>query len=266
MSFRFQSRLVVSGYLNCRSGARISAAGDNRINTAELYAMRDLSGLPYIPGSNFKGLLRKHVESYLRESLGSHGACNHYNKETACIRLGEPNSDASVYLRELIETTKGNEEELKKAIELNSCLACALFGSQFLESHVSIEDLRPLNWSGQFRLGKQEREPLSINPGHQFMFRAILDNCEAWKRALFIVGLSHLQSRLITVATGKSQDQLVATVENVSMQSLESALELLQCLDNFKATDGNPVTLEQQQRWMNDLRRQLSGEQIAVAC
>lgn len=269
MAFRFQSRLVISGYMNCRDGARIKATNDSRLNAAELYALKDVSGLPYIPGSNFKGLIRKHVESYLREIIGANAACNPYSKDTSCIRLGEPTQDDSVYLRRLIDSAEGNEEELRFAIERNSCLACSLFGSQILESQVTLEDLRPVSWGGQFNLRKNQAQQEDFSPENKenrFMFRAILDNCEPWKRALFLVGLGHLQSRLTTVAAGKSNERLVATLEDVEMRSLESALELLLCLDNFKATDGNPVALEQQQSWMNDLRLKLNRQQTKIAC
>lgn len=273
MTIRFQSRVVLTGHVLCKAGARLQQQGDSRRNPPDLYALKDLSGMPYISGSNFKNFLRRQVEGLLQDTLGPGFSCDSFNRDKACIRLGEPKSDGGIYLQELIKTCGEDEEQLYEMIEKHTCVACKLFGSQLIDSQMVSEDLKPAAWGGQFRT-KKKREEGGVQEQledaavpEKFMIRIVLNNCEPWKRGLFLMGLSRAQNKLITLSTGRQAEQHIATIDGLAVRSLESAKNLYERLSRLEATDGTEVTTEQLQQWISSLRDYLklvSG--FAVAC
>lgn len=252
----FQSRVVLTGHIKCKSGSKLEPQGDKR-NSPDLYTLKDLSGMPYISGSNFKTFLRRQVESLLKETLGPGFSCDSFNRDKACIRLGEPKADGGVYLEDLLIRYGEDDAGLIKAVEKHTCIACRLFGSQLVECQIVSEDLKPSAWGGQFRTKKKtadeaaESEVLSIPD--KFMIRVVLNNCEPWKRGLFIMGLSRAQNKLITLSTGKAE-QHIATIDELSVRSLESSRQLFERLSKLEATDGVEVTTTQLQYWIASLR------------
>lgn len=264
MAGRFQSRMVLTGTVHCKTGARIEQQGDTKLNPPDLYVLRDLTGTPYISGSNFKNLLRRQVESVLRDTLGPGFSCDSFNRDQACIRLGDPKADGGIYLQDLIERCGDDDEKLFALIEKHTCLACRLFGSQLVESPMQSEDLKPSVWGGQFKMRKRRGHPeveTEITEDktvpEKFMIRVVLNNCEQWQQGLFVMALSRAQNKLITLSTGRQAEQHVATIESLSVRYLDSARRLYECLSRHEATDGSEVTTEQLQQWISSLREHL---------
>ncbi len=256
MTNRFESRVVLTGFIDCKTGARLQNQGESRPKPPDLYALKDLSGMPYISGSNFKNFLRRQVESLLRETLGPGFSCDSFNRDRACIRLGETKADGGVYLQDLIDKCGNDDEALFAEVEKHTCIACRLFGSQLVESQITAEDLKPSAWGAQFR--KRNSQDLQIEAGptvpERFMIRVVLNNCQPWKRGLFIMGLSRAQNKLITLSTGSKGEQQIATIEDLSIRSLESTRQLFERLSKLEATDGNEVGTQQLQHWIASLR------------
>lgn len=258
MTNRFQSRVVLTGYVHIKTGARLQQQAESRRKSPDLYVLKDLSSMPYISGSNFKNFLRRQIESLLQDTLGAGFSCDSFNRDRACIRLGAPKSDGGIYLQDLIEECMEDDERLFGLIEKHTCITCRLFGSQLVESQVLAEDLKPSAWISQFKT-KRKRELSEEENGEEslpdkFMIRVALNNCEPWKRGLFIMGLSRAQNKLITISTGRPAEQLIATIEGLSVRSLESARTLYERLSKLEATDGNEVNTEQLQHWISALR------------
>lgn len=265
MTARFQSRMVLTGFIHCKSGARIQQEGQSRPNPPDLYVLRDLTGTPYISGSNFKNLLRRQVESVLKDTLGPGFSCDSFNRDQACIRLGEPKNDGGVYLQELLAACGDNDKRLFEQIEEHTCIACKLFGSQLVESPMTADDLKPSIFGGQFKMRRKQQaqteEVIEIKEeksvADKFMIRVVLNNCEEWQQGLFVMALSRAQNKLITLSTGRQGEQHVATIESLSVRYLDSARRLYECLAKHEATDGTEVTTEQLQQWISSLREHL---------
>ncbi len=257
---RFESRVVVSGFIHTKSGARLQHHCEGRRKSPDLYVLKDLSGMPYISGSNFKNFLRRQIESLLFETLGPGYCCDSFNRDKACIRLGDPKQDGGIYLQDLIAQCGDNDEELFQLVEKHTCVCCRLFGSQLVESQVTCEDLKPSAWISQFKtrkkreLSEDTEEKEEQNIPDKFMIRVALNNCEPWKRGLFIMGLSRAQNKLVTLSTGHTSEQLISTIDGLSIRSLESARTLYERLSKLEATDGNDVAREQMQQWIASLR------------
>ncbi len=255
MTSHFQSRVVLTGYIHCKKGTRLQHQAENRRHSPDLYVLKDLSGMPYISGSNFKNFLRKQVETLLLETLGSSFSC-----ENACIKLGEPQPDNGIYLQDLIDRCGDDDSQLFEAIERHTCLSCKLFGSQLVESQIISEDLKPSAWSSRIKQKKgmciEAIQEMNEQPSvpEKFMIRVVLENCEPWKRGLFIMGLSRAQNKLISLSASRQTEPQVATIEGLTVRSLESARHLYERLSKHEATDGADVTTEQLQHWINSLR------------
>lgn len=217
--------------------------------------------MPYISGSNFKTFLRRQVESLLLETLGPGYSCDSFNRDKACIKLGEVKGDEGVYLQDLLDRYGEDDEGLIAAVEKHTCIACKLFGSQLVESQIISEDLKPSAWGGQFKTKRRsEIEEEAAAEGEapsipdRFMIRVVLNNCEPWKRGLFIMGLSRAQNKLITLSTGRQAEQYIATIDDLCVRSLESSRQLFEKLSRFEATDGVEVNTAQLQHWIASLR------------
>lgn len=199
--YAFESRLVLQGRLLATTALRIGAGRSLEPIGADLPALRDAMGRPFVPGSSFKGVLRSRIEALLRSLAPAERmarwACNPLEDEERCITP-----------REIAAAKKKGwtDEQLTKWVLDNSCLACQLFGSPWLASRVQIRDwlVDETFWLGQF----QERDGVAIDrdtetasegllysyevvpAGTAFEGTIIVENSEPWQLGLLMVGLN----------------------------------------------------------------------------
>lgn len=128
-------------------------------------------GVPYIPASSIKGILRSEAERYARTAFGVGGVCDILNP-------------------------KGSEGELKlkeeKKEEYRPCLVCRVFGGPTYASHIYIYDAYPLNNNYSFEVrrrvsinrvtGGQHAARLfdveAVNPGCKWSLKIKLENID----------------------------------------------------------------------------------------
>lgn len=249
MSFQFRSRVIVTGQLVFRSGARVEAEHPKHEDSPDLSVIRDITGLWYISGSSMKRLLRARAREVVMGRIGESHACDPYHKGGACIRTGDA-AGPGIHLKEMLAQHRWSDEHLKTAIEYFSCLVCTLFGSELMETRVAVEDLRPTAYAQSRLKGRDHTESLQ---GKNFLFRAVLTDCEGWQRGLFLAALSRLQTRLLRVGCGGMQQQAVATLEITDMHAIESAREYLETLDGAKERDGHDINMIDLQSWHSAL-------------
>lgn len=134
---KFESRYVFKGTLALETGLHIGGGKPSATGTDNA-VMKTFEGLPFIPGSSLKGVMRATLESILRgmEQHENLWACDVVSGE-ACISEDEKKG--------MIE-----EKQFEQAIFDNSCTICRLFGSPFLGSKLFVKDLYlGLNDSGE---------------------------------------------------------------------------------------------------------------------
>lgn len=173
----FFSRLRLEGRLVFESAVRIGAARSNIVDEPDLPVLRGVDGVPYIPGSSFKGAFRSYIESVLRALQSQPGA---RDRNLACLSVGKPaarssNDDGSVCLaqdevtalkqvepvrwrtsarlsklherlptQDEIERVahQGNGQALlDRVLREQSCWTCRLLGAPWLASKLLIRDL-----------------------------------------------------------------------------------------------------------------------------
>ncbi len=175
----FTSRLHFRGRLAFESALRIGAQKSLAVDEPDLPVLRDGAGLPYIPGSSFKGALRSHVEAVARALQAGPDV---RDRNLACLSVGKPNDRPPNEPRPHICLTQGEVTQLKQVkpqewhtpdklpaelvkrlsvpsaiqdeVETHgegaaidrvlrdlSCWTCRLFGAPWLASKVLIKDL-----------------------------------------------------------------------------------------------------------------------------
>ena len=188
----FTSRLHFHGRVVLTSGLRIGAQRSQAVDEPDLPVLRDAAGLPYIPGSSFKGALRSYVESIAR-ALQARPEVR--DKNLACLSVGKPSAreagDSTCLVQDEVTVLKESKpaewrkllphlaERLPDGAGLDglsageavalldqtlrdlSCWCCRLFGAPWLASKVLIKDL-PLLQPERFP-GTQVRDGVAID-------------------------------------------------------------------------------------------------------
>ena len=96
--------------------------------------LKDSRGLPVIPGSSLKGVLRSRVEAILSNpGLKEWRACNIVDRENACLK--------NEYIEKIRTQSKGDNKVLAEDIYEKSCDVCKLFGSNFMASKIHLMDM-----------------------------------------------------------------------------------------------------------------------------
>lgn len=208
----FTSRLHFQGRLKLTSALRVGAQQSQAVDAPDLPVLRDAAGLPYIPGSSFKGALRSYIESVARALQAQPGvqdrnlACLVVGKDkqrspddTTCLVQNEvtalkktppelwrqerelqallPRLPDQVTLQNQVEQ-RGKDAVLDQTLRDLSCWTCRLFGAPWLASKVLIKDLYLLN-PRQFA-GTQIRDGVAIDrdagragSGLKYQFEAV---------------------------------------------------------------------------------------------
>jgi len=151
---RFESRYDIRGRVTTLTGLHVGAGTSLEVTGSDNPILRDINGLPYIPGSSFKGVLRSTVEAIVRAISPGKGMW-----PWACDPLGEM-CIQSTKIKEWEDKVRRDEitrEELDRKVWEKSCTVCRLFGSPWLASKVKVCDLY-LNPSGKPNKGEEEEK------------------------------------------------------------------------------------------------------------
>jgi len=220
----FHSRLWVRGTLTADTALRIGTGGAGGATESDLPVVKDLAGLPYIPGSSLKGVLRSHVESLLRA----------WKPELACLSTSKPQAGKvkGCLTQEQVTGMKQeskNAEELSRKLIDESCWTCGLFGAPWLASKVLIRDLTVVSdtWFGHYL----SREGVAIDrdtetagegllydfeavpPGTRFHFEMVVENANQAEQGLVMLGLRELEKGRISLGGGRSRGLGRVTLE-----------------------------------------------------
>lgn len=155
--YELRNRYVFEGELAMLTAFHIgTGTGRMTASSSDSPVVLTPEGVPFIPGSSFKGVLRSTVEKLLPGLPGKWFSCGliQLNDKEAKEEQEEGRRICSTawsadLAREKRKNPEAAEEVRKKLLD-RLCDTCRLFGSPFAASHVSINDLyMPLEkWSG----------------------------------------------------------------------------------------------------------------------
>jgi len=209
----FENRFFVRATLRMDTPLSIGSRQSLKPVGTDLPVMRDVEGLPYIPGSSIKGVVRAQVERVLRAleaggyyvkdgtQLEQLRACDLLSDEGCCMSRNRMNK-----LREKYKTEKDFEVKLASKVWEESCTACRLFGSPWLASRLYFKDSKLSN-KDELARHFEVREGVAIDrdlgtakrglkfdfevvpAGAKFDIEIIGENVKAWEVGLLLVSL-----------------------------------------------------------------------------
>jgi CRISPR-associated RAMP protein (TIGR02581 family) len=208
----FHSRLTVSGELELITPLRIGAGQGDDFGLADIAVVKNQRGLPYIPGSSVKGVLRSFIESFLR-TIDPDLACLCVTTQTGfgCTTTKEP-KDLAQYQKQFAD---------EDAMYMDgTCRVCKVFGSNGMASKVQIPDL-PLagEWVGRYQLRNGvsiDRDTETAVPqrlftieavpaGTRFKFELIIENGNEADQGLVLLGLAAFEREMVALGGATSR-------------------------------------------------------------
>lgn len=174
--YHLRNRYVFDGKLKMTTGLHIGG-GKVTLSYTDSPVVLTADGLPFIPGSSFKGTLRSTVEKMvasLPADLGLH-SCGLPAKETPDEPCPTARPD------EIRRKRRDHPERVEEIMEEERgklCHTCQLFGSPFAAARVTINDLYLINdeWSGatQIRDGVAiDRDSETAKSGLKYDFEVV---------------------------------------------------------------------------------------------
>lgn len=219
----FKSRLKLKGDLIAETALRIGASRSIEPVGTDLPVVKDSMGMPYIPGSSFKGVLRSRVEQLVRTLIkGKEGACIPIDLNECCITSKEIKDMKDKAERKYKNKEIDDEDEYLTNLILGKlCLVCQLFGSPWFASRIQISDLyvdKEL-WFDQYQI----RNGVAIDrdtgtakdgmlydyevvpAGTRFGCKIMVENAESWQLGMLMIGLHPFETGEVTVGGGSSR-------------------------------------------------------------
>jgi len=215
---RFESRTIVDAILQMHTALSVGSRSSLEPTGTDLPVMKDPRGMPFIPGSSIKGVIRTQLERVLR-SLDSKST-----QLWACDPFSDPcvsNKAKENFVKDLKEIPdEKKEQDLSQKIWDNSCTVCRLFGSPWLASRFAFRDARLANAPEMLQI-TEIRDGVGIDrdrgaakdglkydfevvsPDAQFDISIIAENAESWEIGLLLAILRPWQEGYMPIG-GKS--------------------------------------------------------------
>ena len=129
---KFDNKTIINGVITAVDPLYIGSAGAETLDPTQVdgSVLKDLNGLPVIPGSSIKGVVRSDFEAIMR-SVGKR-VCNCFDdKDENCITKNA--------LRNINDSKDSQLEKAERAYE-ESCEVCKLFGGRGTASKLQFKD------------------------------------------------------------------------------------------------------------------------------
>lgn len=207
MRYELRNRYTFDGKLEMKTGLHIGG-GKATLSHTDSPVVLTPEGLPFIPGSSLKGVLRSTIEKFvasLPADLGLHscGLPTEDDKDESCPTARQ---------KQIFDARRDPDKAkaiMQKARE-DLCHTCQLFGSPFAAGRITINDLYLINdeWSGttQIRDGvaiDRDRETAKRGAKYDFevvpsttvfAMRLLIENATPEDLQLISIGLSEFVS------------------------------------------------------------------------
>ena len=264
----FQNRYFVTAELAMEKPLHIGKGISLEPVGTDLPVIKTSDGLPFIPGSSVKGIIRSELEKLVRtlesQSVMVDGkkvwACNIFDEKEKCIPQRKRSDSNRKSKKELEEESKGEDGKIdegkftQKILE-HSCTACSLFGSTEIASRAYIKDMSLINGTAlrtEIRDGVAiDRDTGTAREGAKFdyevvpakarfEFEVVLENVEPWEVGLFGLILKLWAHGEIAIGGMTSRGLGWGRLENIKIEKVDRA-DLIEYILN---EERQPVTLE----------------------
>jgi CRISPR-associated protein Csm3 len=241
----FESRTLISATLEMQTALCVGSRASLEPTGTDLPVIKDQKGVPFVPGSSIKGIIRSEMERVLR-SLGSlHTntmklcACDPFGKQ--CISADD-RDDINKAVDTLLEKKQIKEEdreaELSKMIWNKSCNVCNLFGSPWLASRLAFKDAFLTNLQDMAEITSIrdgvgiDRDRGAAKDGFKYDFEAVSsgakfgiviigENIERWEIGLLLSVLRPWQEGYLSIGGKSSRGPGWGKLAEISIQRVE---------------------------------------------
>lgn len=227
---RFQNRTKISATLEMYTALSVGSRVSLEPTGTDLPVVKGADGLPFIPGSSMKGVVRSQTERVLR-------AVNKPPDFWACDPFGEPCVSTNKK-DELLRQSRQDEKGFSQLVWQQSCTACRLFGSPWFSSHFAFRDASLLN-SNDLPILTQIRDGVGIDrdlgaartgfkydfevvvPGAQFGMEILAENVEDWEIGLLLAVLRSWQEGSLPIGGKSTRGPGWGKLRNLSVHQVE---------------------------------------------
>jgi len=213
---KFKNRTLIRATLEMQTALSVGSHLSLEPTGTDLPVVKGPDGLPFIPGSSIKGVIRSLAERILRTwHKPDFWACDPFSDP--CVSA----DDKEGLLREAEEEDPDRAEELFSAkVWEKSCTACRLFGSPWFAGRVAFKDAFLQN-GGELPTVTQIRDGVGIDrdlgaarpgvkydfevvvPGARFDIELLVENVDDWELGFLLSVLGLWEEGAIAVG-GKS--------------------------------------------------------------
>lgn len=203
LRYELQNRYVFEGKLEMRTGLHIGG-GKATLSYTDSPVVLTPEGLPFIPGSSFKGTLRSTIEKMV--------ASLHTDLLHSC---GLPTKDVpdescpTARQREIVEERRAhpNDDKILDKARQQLCQTCQLFGSPYAAARITVNDLYLINdeWSGSTQIRDSvaiDRDSETAKPGAKYDFE-VVPSTTVFALRLIIENATEQDLQLISIGLGE---------------------------------------------------------------
>jgi len=208
--WKFENRWLITATLRMKTALSVGSRALLLPAGSDLPVIKTPEGVPFIPGSLLKGVVRAYVERVLRtmdEMKKQHQgqrlwACDPLDESQRCV-TGECK-------KALLKQAGEDDERFTELIWQHSCTACRLFGSPWLASRVAFQDAMLANRESLLRLtevrdgvgidrdlGSAKRgikyDFETVTAGAEFGITIVVENAEEWELGLLLLALKAME-------------------------------------------------------------------------
>jgi CRISPR-associated protein Csm3 len=215
--WQFNNRFIITAILKMDTPLSIGSRISLSPAASDLPVIKTPDGIPFIPGSSLKGVIRSHVERIVR-TMNAAGytydgqklwACDPLDEKKRCV-TGKCSEDCGKCKACMVKRATKNgsfdDEAFTRELWENSCTVCRLFGSPWLASRVYFQDAKLRN-SAELLLLTEVRDGVGIDrdlgtakegikfdfeavpKGAAFDIRILVENAEDWEVGLLLLAL-----------------------------------------------------------------------------
>jgi len=240
---RFESRTLITATLEMQTALSVGSRASLEPTGTDLPVIKDQKGVPFVPGSSIKGVIRSEMEKVLRSLEGKAAqlwACDPFgdgrkSQNKQCI-TSEEKDDIIKNIEKIPENDR--EVELSRKIWDASCTVCRLFGSPWLASRLAFKDASLVNLQelaeitsvrdgvGIDRDRGAAKDGLKydfevVSPGAKFSIVILAENVESWEIGLLLSVLRPWQEGYLPIGGKSSRGPGWGKLIDISIERIE---------------------------------------------